>query len=257
MVHPKYSLFHNLRFYILAVSVLLSIGVFAYLRLTIPGDQLLYIRTQQVYGLLSIACLYTALLVSPLGFAIGKQRVAHLAFSRRAIGVSAFYFALLHTGIALWGQLGGLSEIAFLPSFFQLALAGGFVALIVLCLMAATSFDWTVKRMTFRRWKWLHRLVYIAGLLVLLHVWMIGTHMAYTGVQLAALAALVVLFGLELYRFVKTTNDKYLKLEKLEATTLFVSLLIMVFALLLSTPLLVKNYHSRHSDHSAQSGVTQ
>lgn len=249
----KYSLLDNSRFYILASSILVSIFVFCWFRLQIPSDQLLVIRSQQVYGLLCLVYWCAALAISPVGFIIGKQRMKRIEFARRAIGVSAFYFALLHAAIALWGQLGGLGQLQYLPNLFQWSLAGGLVALLILGAMAATSFDKVVKYMTYRRWKWLHRLVYGAFVLVVLHVWSVGTHLAYTSVQLAAFAALVTLGGLELYRFTKLTSGKYLHLSKSEFGALFVAVWACFIVLVASIPVLVQNYHSRHTEHNEAS----
>jgi DMSO/TMAO reductase YedYZ heme-binding membrane subunit len=248
---PKTSLLNNSRFYILVTSFLLSLAIIGLLRLQIPSDQLFYIRTQQMFGLLGVVYWYFALIISPIGYVIGKQRVKKLEFTRRAIGVSAFYFVLLHGVIASWGQLGGLSELQYLPTLFKWSLAGGGIAFAILLIMALTSFDKVVKFMTYRKWKWLHRLVYIGGILALLHIWTVGTHLAYDGVQVAAFIALVILSGLELYRTTKLLNDKYLHLDKAEAVTFYVASWAIVSTLILMTPVFVQNYHSRHSDHKS------
>jgi DMSO/TMAO reductase YedYZ heme-binding membrane subunit len=246
----SYSLLSNSRFYILLGSLLISLFIVGLLRLHIPNDQLYVIRLQQLFGLFCLIYWYFALIISPVGSIIGKPRMRHIEFARRAIGVSAFYFALLHAGIALWGQLGGLEQLRYLPSLFQWSLAAGAIALGILCVMAATSFDAVVKFMTYKRWKWLHRLVYTAFILVVLHVWSIGTHLAYPPIQLAALAALVLLSGLELLRFTKSISDKYLHLNRTELYTLFLAAWICVVALIVSIPAFVQNYHSRHTDHA-------
>src|SRR3989338_9235315 len=140
-MHAKkpYRLLNNSRFYILASSALISLLVISYVRLQVSSDQVFYIRSEQLFGLLSIMYWYVALIISPLGYAVGKQRLVHLAFARRAIGVSACYFAALHISIATWGQLGGMSGIAHLPDSFKLSMTGGFIAFIILFLMAMTS----------------------------------------------------------------------------------------------------------------------
>lgn len=248
----NYHLLHNSRFYILAASFLLSVAVAAYLRLQIPGDQLYYIRMQQVFGLLCIFYWYFALVISPIGHVIGKHRTKRLEFARRAIGVSAFYFALLHGVVALWGQLGGLGQLYYLPLLFKWSLLGGGIALGILAIMAATSFDRVISFMTLRKWKWLHRLVYIGGVLAVLHVWSVGTHLAYSNIQIAAFIALVVLGGLEWYRTTKLVNNTYLHFDKTEAATLFIAGWIVIATLVLAIPLFVQNYHSRHDDHAGE-----
>lgn len=232
----------------------MGIVIAAYLRTVIADDQLYYIRMQQVFGLLCILYWYVAQIISPIGYVIGKQRTKHLEFARRAIGVSAAYFALLHAGIALWGQLGGLSQIALLPTLFQWSLAGGALALLILLVMAATSFDKVVKFMTFKRWKWLHRLVYAGLIIVVLHIWSIGTHLAYSNIQIAAFVALVILSGLETFRVVKIISDKRPEFKSKDYfVTLFVGIWAAWIILIASIPALISNYHSAHTDDSQTS----
>lgn len=247
----KQSLLNNSRFYILCGSLLVSGIVFAWLRIAITNDQLFYIRTQQIFGLLCIVFWYGAMIISPLGYVIGKQRMKHVEFARRAIGVSAFYFAALHSGVALWAQLGGPAQLQYLPELFRWSLIAGAGGLIILGVMAATSFNAVVNYMTPKRWKVLHRFVYAAGILVIIHIWSIGTHMAYTGVQIAAFVALVALLGLEFYRLAKVLNDKYFHLGKAEAVTIFITMWALGAALVLAIPSLIQNYHSAHESHSS------
>jgi len=42
--------------------------------------------------------------------------------------------------------------------------------------MAATSFDFVIAKMTFKKWKLLHRLIYLAGIFILIHALLLGTH---------------------------------------------------------------------------------
>ena len=223
------------------------------MRLTFESDQLLLIRTQQIYGFICLVFWYIALIISPIGYIIGKHRIKHIEFARRAIGVSAFYFALLHASIALFGQLGGISEIQYLPDLFKWSLLGGAIALFILALMAATSFDKVIKFMRFRNWKWLHRLVYTAGVMVILHIWTIGTHLAYTEIQVAGYLALIILIGLEFFLILKSLNRKYLKLEKAELFVMWLTLWVIVAMLLLAMPKYIQNYHSRHTNHGSDS----
>lgn len=250
--NEKISILTNSRFYVLASTVLISVAVFGYMRLVVQDDQLLGIRTQQIFGFLCLLYWYSALIISPLGHLIGKQKLSYLTFARRAIGVSAFYFALLHSFIALFGQLGGIERIGYLPDIFKVSLLFGAGALLVLGVMALTSFDKVVKIMTYRKWKWLHRSVYFAGVLAILHVWMIGTHLAYSWVQIIALAALAILLGLELFRLTQGINRKYLKLSRPEAGAVFLTVWVIAIGVIVALPALVQNYHSRHtSDHAA------
>lgn len=250
MVKAKnYRLLNNSRFYVLISAFLLSAAIFAWLRLQIPSDRLFLIRSQQIFGLLCVTYWYVALAISPIGYVIGKHRTKHIEFARRGIGVSAFYFGVLHGSIALWGQLGGVGQIQYLPSLFRWSLLCGAIAFCVLLILAATSLDKVIDFMTFKRWKLLHRLIYIGGILAVLHVWTIGTHLAYGHIQLGAFLALVVLSGLELFRVTKLVNDKHLHLGKSEKVMLFLSGWLIFTFFIAMIPQIVQNYHSRHGDH--------
>lgn len=244
----------NLRFYVLTSAIILSIAIACWLRLHIPSDQLFYIRTQQVFGFVALMYWYVALVLSPLSKIFGKRgTMGYLLFSRRAIGVSAAYFAFMHAAVAFWGQMGGSKGLQFLPERFQWSLAFGLFGLIVLALMAVTSFDKVVKYMTFRRWKWLHRVGYIAGILVLLHVWMIATHVGYFAVQWSLAVMLIVLSWLEAFRVSLALGKKYKSLKGKEEAVIFLIWGLCLLAIF-STPRLVKNYHQeRHgANHGAE-----
>ena len=244
------TLLSNNRFYILSFSIFLSLFIFAWLRLQISDDQLLIIRSQQIYGLTAMIYLYIALAISPISSIVGGGRIKQLIFSRRAIGVSAFYFGLLHSVIAFWGQLGGFSNVELLPTLFIWSLIGGTIALVVMFAMTVTSTDGFIKAMSYRKWKWLHRSIYIGGILILLHVWSLGTHMVSPAIQLIFLAALALLTALEVFRALQFLNKKYQIFSKEEAMVTGIAAWAIVVTLIVITPSIVPNYHSRHTDKS-------
>jgi DMSO/TMAO reductase YedYZ heme-binding membrane subunit len=245
------ALLNNSRFYILCFSLLLSIAVVSTLRLEITSDQLFLIRTQQIYGLIAVIFWYVALIISPIGYVIGKSRIKHLEFARRAIGVSAAYFVLLHGLVALQGPLGGLEQLQYLPTLFKWSIGAGFIAFIILLVMALTSFDKVVRFMSFRRWKWLHRLVYFGGVLAVLHIWTIGTHLAYSWVSYSAFLSLAVLSFLEIFRVMKIFS---VRSQELQRKDFFAVMLLSLWGLSLvaiaSIPLLVENFHAKHSSQT-------
>lgn len=167
----------NSRFWILAVAVTLSVNIAGFVQLLIPSGSLQTIRIEQAYGFLALLLLYLAMLASPLTKVFpnltGRDSYLH---ARRAIGVSAFYYASLHSYLTFFRQLDGFGGVKYLDRTYSLSLLFGAFALGVLCTMAATSFDWVVDRMGYRHWKLLHRLVYLASVAVLAHVILIGPH---------------------------------------------------------------------------------
>lgn len=237
----------NSRFYILAAAVLVSLLAACALRLMIAEDRLFGIRVQEVFGLLSVVLVYIAILLTPLSKLFDKTRpwLSRLLFARRAIGVSAAYFALLHTLIALFGQLGGPGGLALLPGLFLSAVVMGIVALVILLLMAATSFDAVIKVMTFRRWKWLHRFVYLAGGLIIVHIWLIGSHARQPWIAWAAFAAIAVLLALESLRLGREVAAKW-QLPQSEAWSTATALFIVMVLALLALPSLAESHGGGH-----------
>ncbi len=229
-------LLDNPRFYILATAVTLSVLIPSWLRLTVPSDQLFAIRVEQVFGYTCLVCWYVALIASPLQKQLGGRfGTNYLVFCRRAIGVSGAYFALLHVLISLFGQIDGLSGLALLPPKFLWSIGLGTLALFILLAMAATSFNKVIAFMTYPRWKMLHRLGYIGGLAVLLHIWMIGTHLSYLSFRSVIFVFLTLLFRLESVRIADNLAKKYPKLQG-KQMTVSVGLWIVATLLLLMLP---------------------
>jgi DMSO/TMAO reductase YedYZ heme-binding membrane subunit len=194
---PRWSqrLFANNRFWILAIAVTLSVNVAGFVQLMVPAGSLQIIRTEQIYGFISLLLLYVAILASPLTKVFpnlpGKESYLH---ARRAIGVSAFYYAALHVYLTFFKQLSGFGGIKYLSPSYEQSLLFGLFGLAVLFVMAATSFDWVVSHMGYKHWKLLHRLIYLASLAILLHVMLIGPHYDSGLTLLGALTYLAAAF---------------------------------------------------------------
>lgn len=109
--------------------------------------------------------LLLSLAVTPLRRLTGANWLIRL---RRMLGLYAFFYALLHFGVFIvFEHALDLSDILedILDRPFILA---GFAALVLLLPLAATSTSGMIRRLG-KRWQRLHRLVYLAGLLVILH----------------------------------------------------------------------------------------
>lgn len=231
-------LFRNIRFYILAASVLLSILIALFFQFNIATQQLQIIRIEQTYALISIVYLYITLLIGSLyytfpAFPLKKQSI----HARRSIGVGAFYFALLHVIISFFGQLHGFAGFVFLGMDFLIPVLIGLAALILLLLLTITSFDYAIEKMNFKNWKLLHRLVYIAGVLVLMHTVMLGTHFSdlkgfIPQVTFFALAFLLLLEAPRLDIYVK----KVIALPKFGISTVMTAVIITGVYIVLLNP---------------------
>lgn len=157
--------------------ITLSFLIAGFVQYNIPSGSLQIIRLEQIYGFVAVALIYLALLISPLTIVFARiPRKREIIHTRRAIGVSGFYFATLHTLIAFFGQLGGFGGIKYLTATYQISLLLGSLALVILLYMALTSFDKIIAGMSYRRWKFTHRFIYLAGLMIIVHLALIGSH---------------------------------------------------------------------------------
>jgi methionine sulfoxide reductase heme-binding subunit len=85
---------------------------------------------------------------------------------RRALGMLAAWLALLHAGLAFAGLPAGSAGMLITWPHLR----AGLCALVLLLLLLATSFGAVIQRLRLSLWRELHRLVYVAALLVLQHV---------------------------------------------------------------------------------------
>ncbi len=112
---------------------------------------------------------------------------------RRMVGLFAFSYAALHftTYLAL-DQAFDLSDIG-RDIVKRKFITVGFAAFVLLVPLAVTSTDRAVKRLGFRRWKRLHRLVYVAASLGVIHfVWRVKADLLDPAIFGAVLLALFV-----------------------------------------------------------------
>jgi methionine sulfoxide reductase heme-binding subunit len=108
------------------------------------------------------------------------SRFLPLLYNRRHLGVTTFLLGLGHGALSLFQfhALGDADPLVSLftanPNFNSLAdfpfQPLGFVALVILFLMAATSHDFWLRNLTPPVWKALHMLVYVAYALLVAHV---------------------------------------------------------------------------------------
>ena len=118
----------------------------------------------------TLRLLCVALAVTPVRVSFGLPPLARL---RRMMGLFVFFFAVLHALAYSWLDKGfELAEIAVDIAKRPFILVG-FVSLLLLSLLAATSWNGAVRRLGAQRWQRLHRAVYlVAGLAILHFFWM-------------------------------------------------------------------------------------
>lgn len=258
-------LLKHIRKIILTFSFILAVFILLFWRSYVESPDLQKIRLAQTYALTSTVYLYLALIASPLYqlFPNLPFKSLHLV-ARRAIGVSAFFFALIHATIAFLGLLGGFSALPYLPSKYLIAITLSFTALLILSAMAATSFNFMVRKLG-KNWKRLHRFVYLATTLIVIHALLLGSHFQDLSGFIPQLffIALFFLLLLELIRFDKFINSKFPTIARFVTFSIgFAILCVAAFYLIFlrfipggSTPSL--GIHSQHIQLAKQAQSTQ
>ena len=90
---------------------------------------------------------------------------------RRMVGVTAFVYAAAHLLLYMADEAFDLQKVAS-EIVLRIYLTIGFVALLILTAMAATSTDGMVRRLGGKRWRRLHRTIYLGALLAVIHFFM-------------------------------------------------------------------------------------
>ena len=120
---------------------------------------------EQRTGKYALTLLTLSLACTPLNTLFGFRPAVAV---RRALGLYAFFYAALHflifIGLDYSFDLSLILDVVFEKPY----IVAGLSALIILVLLASTSFKWWQKRLG-KNWKRLHRLIYLAAGLVILH----------------------------------------------------------------------------------------
>lgn len=146
----------------------------------------------------TLRMLCVVLAVTPLRTLAAWPALARL---RRMLGLWTFAYAALHALAYSWFDMGlDLGDIAKDIAKRPFILVG-FIALLVLLALAATSFNRVIKAMGAKRWQALHRAVYaVAGLALLHFFWMRAGKNNFAEVGVYALIV-ALLLGWRLRRF--------------------------------------------------------
>jgi methionine sulfoxide reductase heme-binding subunit len=153
-------------------------------------------RLLHVSGEIAIWTLGAVLSLTPLRVLFPRSAIVNaLNRHRRYIGVSACIYGLIHFSCHLLYQ-GDLEDV--LQSFTKPFIWFGLAGLSILVLLASTSNNWAVKKLGGKRWKLIHRLAYLAAILVIYHQSIAGKGHWYVARWLLFL--LVVLEGARLVK---------------------------------------------------------
>ena len=150
-------------------------------------------RIVHTTGAWTLRFLVLTLAMTPLRRVSGWRRIAPY---RRTLGLWTFAYALVHfssyAALDLGLDVGALGEDLRERPYIMV----GFTAFSILTLLAATSTRGAVRRLG-RSWRKLHRMVYIAGILGVLHFfWLVKADLSEPAIY-AALVALLLGFRLQ------------------------------------------------------------
>jgi len=151
-------------------------------------------------GVLTLTFLLVTLAVTPL------RKILHineLIKYRRVLGLFAFFYGCIHLitytvfdrGLSIAGTVEDVIQRPFI--------AIGMTAFLTLVPLAVTSTNKMIKRLGGKRWQRLHRPIYIAGILGVIHFWM----SVKSDIFYPAMFGLVLLVLLG-YRVYSRTNPK-------------------------------------------------
>jgi len=137
----------------------------------------------------SIRFLLLALAMTPLRHLSGRMEFAQ---RRRMVGLFALFYASVHFLVWVifllglrWGAI--LEEVVERPY-----ITIGFASYLILIVLGATSPRVMVRKLG-KNWRRLHRLVYVAGVLAIIHlVWIVRTDLSEALLYGAILAGLLV-----------------------------------------------------------------
>ena len=155
-------------------------------------------------GFWTLTLLLATLAPTPIQIVTGWKWPLRL---RRMLGLEAFLYVCLHFSVYLgvdqffdWSAIGkDIVKRQFITV--------GFAAFVLLIPLAITSTDGMVRRLGFVRWKRLHRLIYVAAVLGVVHfVWRVKSDLRQPLIFAGALAALLAIRSLRWARAMRAAR---------------------------------------------------
>ena len=141
-------------------------------------------------GLSALIILLVTLTVSPARWLTGVNGLVRL---RRPLGLFAFFYAVIHFSIySVFDHQLSVAEISDDIVEHPWVLVG-FSALVILTVLAATSPAAAIRRIGGKRWQRLHRLVYLAAGLGVLHFFWLVKKDVSEPLRYAAILGLLLL----------------------------------------------------------------
>lgn len=147
-------------------------------------------------GTWTIRLIFLSLLITPLQ-QLGQW--PKLISLRRMVGVAACVYGLAHLALFIVHERYDLVKVAS-EIVLRIYLTIGFVALLGLAALAATSTDGMIRRLGSKRWKRLHQAVYVIGILATVHFFMQSKLNVYEPLVMAGLYLWLMLYRIVVAR---------------------------------------------------------
>ena len=119
-------------------------------------------------GTWTLAFLMITLAVTPLRKLSGWNWLLRF---RRMFGLYVYFYAVLHFTTYIWFDQSFDVAAVIKDIYKRPFITIGFAALVLLTPLAITSTNGMVKRLGAARWQLLHKLVYVIGILGVIHYW--------------------------------------------------------------------------------------
>jgi sulfoxide reductase heme-binding subunit YedZ len=137
----------------------------------------------------ALVLLILSLAITPLNTLFGWKQLIPL---RRIFGLYAFMYVSLHFLTFVWLDYGLNLQFIWDGVVEQNFVLVGFAAFILLLPLAITSNKWSQRKLG-KKWKTLHKLVYIIILLALIHFWWLVKNVYYMPFLYSAVVTILLL----------------------------------------------------------------
>jgi sulfoxide reductase heme-binding subunit YedZ len=142
-------------------------------------------------GFATLRLLVISLAVTPLRRL--SVRLSWLVRFRRLLGLFAFFYGCLHLLTWLW-LYSGFSIAAMADDLGKRRyIMMGMAAWLLLVPLAATSTNWSIRKLGGKRWQALHRLAYVSAICGVIHYWWIVKSGVRTPVTITLVLAVLLL----------------------------------------------------------------
>ena len=121
-------------------------------------------------GVLTLTFLLITLSITPLRKLFGMNQLIKY---RRLLGLFAFFYGVIHLSTYFIFDRDASVSSTLEDVVKRRFILFGMSALLLMVPLAVTSTNGMIKRLGGKRWQRLHRLIYVSGILGVIHFWMI------------------------------------------------------------------------------------